>query len=216
MQPDLLDYYNARAREYERVYDKPERQDDLRKLHLLIPSLFVGRHVMDVACGTGYWTRRISATAASVTGCDLASETLTVARLQQPPGHLATYVIGHAYALQEVVGDFDAAFTGFWWSHVRLEKLAEFLAGLHQRLSAASKVVVVDNRYVPGSNWPITRTDAQGNTFQLRTLENGDAHEVLKNFPKAADVRSTLLAAGAINPEVLELKYFWCATYETG
>lgn len=215
MQPELLNYYNARADEYERVYDKPERQGDLRQLHALIPSLLAGRQVLEVACGTGYWTRRISTQAASVTGCDLADETLALARIRQPPAHSANYVTGNAYALNEVAGDFDAAFVGFWWSHVRVEDLNKFLMGLHKRLPPASKVVIMDNRYVPGSNWPIARTDEQGNTFQRRTLASGMEYEVLKNFPSAETVRNSVVNAGGTIPEVREYHYFWCATYDT-
>lgn len=35
---DLVSYYGARAAEYERVYEKPERQSDLRRLHDLVPA----------------------------------------------------------------------------------------------------------------------------------------------------------------------------------
>jgi hypothetical protein len=33
------------------------------------------------------------------------------------------------------------------------------------------------------SNTPISRRDADGNTYQRRTLDDGSVHEVLKNFP---------------------------------
>jgi demethylmenaquinone methyltransferase/2-methoxy-6-polyprenyl-1,4-benzoquinol methylase len=32
MTPSMTDYYQARAHEYESVYDKPERQEDLHRL----------------------------------------------------------------------------------------------------------------------------------------------------------------------------------------
>ena len=50
---DLLGYYAARAAEYEKVYDKPERRDDLERLHEIVPAYFDGRRVLEVACGTG-------------------------------------------------------------------------------------------------------------------------------------------------------------------
>ena len=57
---DLLTYYAARAAEYENVYAKPERQSDLARLRETVPAYFVGRRVLEVACGTGYWTRLIA------------------------------------------------------------------------------------------------------------------------------------------------------------
>jgi len=35
---DLLAYYAARAVEYEKVYEKPERERDLARLHAVIPE----------------------------------------------------------------------------------------------------------------------------------------------------------------------------------
>ena len=42
----LQDYYAARAAEYDRVYEKPERQADLRTLRRWLPSLLVGTHLL--------------------------------------------------------------------------------------------------------------------------------------------------------------------------
>jgi hypothetical protein len=44
-------------------------------------------------------------------------------------------------------------------------------------------VVFLDNRFVPGSSTPIAESDAEGNTYQVRTLADGSTHRVLKNFP---------------------------------
>src|SRR5207244_7690150 len=52
----MHDYYVRRATYYERVYLKPERQRDLRTMEAWLPSMFVGRRVLEVACGTGWWT----------------------------------------------------------------------------------------------------------------------------------------------------------------
>lgn len=50
----LAGYYAARAAEYERIYDKPERQAELQRLRALIPAYLAGRSVLEIACGTGY------------------------------------------------------------------------------------------------------------------------------------------------------------------
>ena len=63
---DLAAYYAARAAEYDRVYLKPERQDDLRQIEDWLPGRFDGKHVLELACGTGWWTRLIAPRAASV------------------------------------------------------------------------------------------------------------------------------------------------------
>src|ERR1044071_2826987 len=114
---DLLGYYAARAAEYEKVYDKPERRDDLERLHEIVPAYFDGRRVLEVACGTGYWTRRLAPRVASMTACDMGAEVLDVLRASQPEYADVTICRGDAWNLTAVPGEFDAAFTGFWWSH---------------------------------------------------------------------------------------------------
>ena len=53
----ILDYYAARAPEYDLVYAKPERQSDLRAIEAWLPPVLGQGSVLEVACGTGYWTR---------------------------------------------------------------------------------------------------------------------------------------------------------------
>jgi ubiquinone/menaquinone biosynthesis C-methylase UbiE len=210
---ELLAYYAARANEYEKVYDKPERQADLARLHDAIPEFFVDRDVLEVACGTGYWTRRIAPRARSVVATDLTQETMHVARANQPDWPHAQFLRVDAFDLERVPGTFDAAFAGFFWSHIRHRDIQRFLNGLNRRLASGARVVLVDNRYVEGSNYPITRTDEEGNTYQTRTLENGSVHEVLKNFPSSIALRTALEAAGGMDVEVVELQHYWYATY---
>ena len=209
----LLAYYAERANEYEKVYDKPERRADLARLHEIIPAFFVGRDVLEVACGTGYWTRRIAPRARSVIATDLTVETMAVARANQPDWAHVRFERADAFALETVPGTVDAAFAGFFWSHIRHRDVNRFLTGLHRRLGAGARVVLVDNRYVEGSNYPITRTDDEGNTYQRRTLEKGSVHEVLKNFPTADELREKLVAAGAADVSIVELQHYWYASY---
>lgn len=214
--PDLTDYYSARAHEYEQVYAKPERQEDLRRLHELVPAYFVGRRVLEVACGTGYWTRLIAPRAMSVTACDLSAEVLTLARTRQPAADVVQFVRADAFVLGEVPGTFDAGLAGFWLSHVRRRDVRRFLEGFHHRLTAGSHVMLLDNCFVEGSNWPVTRTDAEGNTYQRRQLNDGTEYEVLKNFLSMAELRDAIRAAGGTVPDVRTLTYYWCATYQAG
>lgn len=211
---DILEYYRARAREYEQVYEKPERQHDLARLHTLIPRELAGRQVLEIACGTGYWTRYIATRANSITACDLAPEVLAVARSRSPREASVTFLMADAFKLVAVPGEFDAAFAGFWWSHMLRRDVGRFLAGLHCRLARGSRVMLVDNRYVEGSNWPITRTDEDGNTYQRRKLNDGAEYEVLKNFPRSAEISDAIETAGGGEIVVCELEYYWYATYE--
>ena len=82
MTPDaqLVGYYAKRANEYERIYQKPERQSDLAALNRLLTEIISGHEVLEIACGTGYWTQVISRAATSVTATDINEEVLQIAR----------------------------------------------------------------------------------------------------------------------------------------
>lgn len=206
----MVDYYRRRAREYERIYDKPERQADLARLRTCVAEEMADRDVLELACGTGYWTEVVAATARSVLAVDLAEETLDLARAKQYPFGRVRFGIADAYALERVPGTFTAGLACFWWSHVPRARIPEFLAGWHRRLGAGARVLLLDNRYIEGSSTPISRVDSEGNTYQLRKLDDGSEHEVLKNFPTAAELKD---ATGAADAQVLELAYYWCLTY---
>ncbi len=214
---DLAAYYAARAAEYDRVYLKPERQDDLRQIEDWLPGRFDGKHVLELACGTGWWTRLIAPRAASVLAVDAAQQTLRIARarLAAEEGSAAwrvEFVLGDAYALPDNGERFDAAFAGFWWSHVPLSRLRPFLLGLHARLRPGARVVFLDNRFVPGSSTPLADTDAEGNTWQLRRLGDGSMHRVLKNFPSEAQLLEAVQGL-AREVRVRRWAYYWAMEY---
>jgi demethylmenaquinone methyltransferase/2-methoxy-6-polyprenyl-1,4-benzoquinol methylase len=208
-------YYAARAAEYERVYAKPERQADLRRLERLLPEIFAGRHVLEVACGTGYWTAFLARAARAIVAVDATPETLAIAREKPwPPGRV-DFRLADAYALPDELGLFDAAFAGFWWSHVPVRSRARFLGALDRRLAAGATVVFVDNRFVAGNSTPVDQRDGDGNTYQRRWLEDGSEHVVLKNFPSEAELRGDVGAFGR-NMQFTVFEYFWLCRYEKG
>ena len=95
-------YYAKRAGEYERIYDKAERQDELAWLRERLPRLFAGRRVLEIACGTGYWTQYIAATAAHVTACDINEAVLEIAREKPLARGRAHFVRADAFSPQGV------------------------------------------------------------------------------------------------------------------
>lgn len=210
MDQALVDYYRRRAAEYEAIYAKPERQADLAALRECVPARFAGARVLEVACGTGYWTALIAPRAASVVAVDLAGETLEIARAKPLPEGRVRFEIADAYALPASLGKFDAAFAGFWWSHVPRARLGEFLASLRARLEPGAPMLFLDNRYVEGSSTPLAGFDPGGNTFQVRRLADGSALRVMKNFPSEQELREALAAHGDAF-EYRALPHYWLA-----
>ena len=211
--PQLEKYYAKRASEYERIYDKDERQPELAWLRNRLPELFADRTVLEVACGTGYWTQYIARRAKRIHACDINDPVLDVAREKSFPRKNVTFFKADAFAPDGAGERCDAAFAGFWWSHVRKAELQRFLAGLALRLKPGALVAILENSYVEGSSTPISRTDAEGNTYQTRKLLSGETHEVLKNFPTPAQL------ADAVRPYASEahledLQYYWLLVFK--
>ncbi len=216
MRPDddaLKAYYAARAREYERIYDKPERQSDLRRLERMIPAEFDAREVLEIACGTGWWTRHLAGRARRVVATDATPETLAIARAKDLPPERVSFELADAFDLPAHLRDFDGAFAGFWWSHLKHAQCRQFLAALHRCLRPGATVVFVDNLYVEGSSTPIDRVDEEGNTYQRRTLSDGTEHLVLKNFPTELELASRV-DGFASRWRYTALDYYWVFAYQ--
>ena len=105
-----------------------------------------------------------------------------------------------------------AGFAGFFWSHIPIHKIEIFLNIFHSKLEPGAKVVFIDNLFVQGSSTPISRTDEEKNTFQLRKLDKGKEFEVLKNFPTEDQLRS-ILKKYSDNVKIMKLDYYWVAEY---
>lgn len=208
----MREYYAARAQEYDHIYAKPERQANLRSIENWIPTVLSGRRVIEVACGTGYWTQFFASRASYVVAIDAAAETLEIARKRVTADNIEFH-IADAYALPDALGQFDAAFAGFWLSHIPRSRVKTFLVNLHARLYPGSSVLLLDNLYVEGSSHPIVEHDLEGNSYQSRGLLDGTSHRVLKNFPSEGDLLEMIDGLGE-KPQYHKLDYYWTFQYE--
>jgi len=207
----LAAYYAQRATEYERIYAKPERQADLAALRARIGKIFAKKAVLELACGTGYWTDVIAERAQQVTALDLNDEVLGIARSKKNAGKV-TFLRGSAYEIPDQGRVHEALFAGFWWSHVPLERLDGFLKEATSRVKPGALIAFLDNRYVEGSSTPVSRKDAAGNSYQTRTLDDGSTHEVLKNFPSDGEL-IRLASRHGWGAHVDLLEHYWMLTW---
>ncbi len=208
----MVKYYADRAKEYERIYAKPERQEDLQRLRDFLSRKFAGLSVLELACGTGYWTEVVAESALSVVATDINNEVLAIARAKPVDPQKVAFRRADGYQLPRMLERFTGGLAAFWWSHVPRARLRDFLDGFHRVLSPGARVVFIDNTYVEGSSTPISRTDAAGNTYQQRKLGDGSTHEVLKNFPTESELFRAVEGVAA-EVEVRLLNYYWILNY---
>ena len=214
MNSTLQSYYAERAQEHDRVYSKPERQNDLKKIQSYLSDAFEGLDVLEIASGTGYWTQFISLGAQSVLGVDYNLEVIDIAKLRDYRNSNVTFLRSDAYELKEVKDKFSGGFSGFWWSHILKEKRKGFLSVFHEKLNPGAKVVFIDNRFAEGSNIPISRRDEDGNTYQNRSLDDGSSYEILKNFPDKEELEKDFSEFGS-NLQIELFEYYWIVSYKT-
>jgi demethylmenaquinone methyltransferase/2-methoxy-6-polyprenyl-1,4-benzoquinol methylase len=212
MNIDQIQYYSERAKEYEQIYLKPERQENLKNLRIILKDLFFARSVFEIACGTGYWTQFISETAKSIFAIDINETVIEIARSKNykcPTTFEKRDIFKSTYTDEK----FESGFGGFIWSHIPKQEKNVFITKFISNISPGGLVVFTDNQYVEGSNTPIDSKDYYGNTYQIRKLSNGSSYKVMKNFPADKEILDIIDPIGD-DIEIERLKYFWVLRFK--
>ena len=204
-------FYAKSASNHDRIYDRPERQDDLAAMRGHVAEILRGHTVLELACGTGYWTRIIAEVADKVVATDINAEMIAMAQLRKMPADKVELRVADAWDLPADIGDFTAVFIGFWWSHVKREEQEKFLAQLKARVGKDMFVVLLDDAYVEGSSDTVARTDHEGNTYHIRTAPDGERYEIPKTYPSDSALRKKL-ATSVREIRIVRLEYYWLLT----
>jgi len=200
------EYYRERAGEYELLYSLPQFTRDLNWLRLWVRKHSRGSTILEVAAGTGYWTRVAAAAAKRVTATDCNRATLEIAARRQL-GSQVTILVADAFALPEL-GEFDMGMAHLWWSHIPRERRRKFLEQFLARLKPGSTVLMIDQMQVKGLSLPASRHDRYGNRYEVRRLRGGRAYEIIKNYPSMDELRDAL-APYCVDVRVARLQHFW-------
>jgi ubiquinone/menaquinone biosynthesis C-methylase UbiE len=166
-------YYQARAEEYDDWfyrrghYDRgPEHtrqwQVELDQVRHALQRANLGGHIVDIAAGTGIWTKELLPMADHITVLDSSQEMLDLNR-QRLHSDKITYILADLFYWQPVM-TYDAAFMGFWLSHIPPALLYEFIGTLAGALKPGGKIFFVDSLLEPTSS-------ARGHTGDLMLRE---------------------------------------------
>lgn len=185
----MEEYYRQRAEEYEEIYHRadPVRRAELKLLMQAAQDALRGRLVLEVACGTGYWTQIVSQTASAITATDSVEEVLSVAR-RKTYYCPVTLQLGNAYSLSFKAGAFEGGLANFWFSHIPKHRIDHFIAGLHRTLRPQSSVFLADDVLVPDTGEELINRKSDDNTYRRRTLRDGSEHVIIKNFYSAEEL----------------------------
>ena len=206
-------YYEQRAPEYDDWYDRRGRYDNPAtnaQWHAEVVRLgavadqVAGGHILDLACGTGRWTPRLAAPpGARLVGADYAP-----AMLAQTAARMAAHGLRDrlaparvdAYALPFAPATFDTVFFGFWLSHVPLDRVAAFLAGVVRVVRPGGRVVIFDSLYTPDR--------AARSEVQDRPLKDGSQHAVLKIYYTPDQLAAALAPFGHVRQATSTGQFF--------
>ncbi len=203
----LAEYYRKRAAEYDAFYADPERQADLAVLRDWLATAARSRRILEVAAGTGYWTAVAAPVAAAITATDINAETLAIAASKQPGEHV-TLLRADAWDLPALPGSYDLGMAHLWWSHLRKQEQAGFLARFASHLEPGATLLMIDETLVANVGAPILRSDPAGDTWQRRWLASGERFEIVKNYPDRAELEHSVGEA-CDEIDILQLRYFW-------
>ncbi|MFL6710435.1 MAG: class I SAM-dependent methyltransferase [Massilia sp.] len=201
-------FYAKSAALNDAIYDVPERQDDLEEMIERVAAMLDGHTVLELACGTGYWTAVLAESAERVLATDINPELLALGQARGLPADKVQWRQVDAFDLPADLGDFTAVFIGFWWSHIRRDQQDKFLAQLRARFGKDTLLVLLDDVYVEGSSPTVARTDLEGNTYKIETAPDGERYEIPKTYPSDSALRKRL-ANATREIRITRLEYYW-------
>jgi ubiquinone/menaquinone biosynthesis C-methylase UbiE len=208
----LEEYYRARAPEYEQIYyrDNPDRRAELDAEAKLLAKLASGKTVLELACGTGYWTRVMSQTAARITASDIAPEALAEAQKKE---YGCEVMFVQADMFDHSFGDsaFDLVALGFWFSHHPRQSYDQLFDVLTRPLKKGGLIWMIDNNPpAEGSGEVSFQTDEYGNNYKHRYLSDGRPFLILKNYFSHKELEETLGSRFVIR-SLIHSEYYWSA-----
>lgn len=204
-------YYASSTQAADAALSRAERANDLARVRERVAQLVRGHTVLELACGTGYWTEVIAANADKVLATDILDEMIARAATRRFPEGKVAFRKVDGLDLPEDLGTFSCVFIGFWWSHLKRDEQDALLARLRARLGRDVALILLDDAYVEGSSTTIARTDAQGNTYEIVAAPDGERFELPKNYPADSALRKRL--GGEVREIRIErLTYYWMLT----
>ena len=208
----INEYYNNRAKEYEQIYhrDDPLRQSELAKIKNLLRDSFKNKSVLEVACGTGYWTEAVAQTAKNITAVDYSVEMIQLAKTKEIK---ATIIHDNAFSLQNVSNIFNAGLANFWFSHVPKNQINSFLNTFHKRLKPNSTIIMADNIYNEEFGGELIKKANDENTYKNRTLKGGASYQIIKNYYNEEEL-NTIFRMYSSEIKIHFGKYYWWIKYK--
>jgi 2-polyprenyl-3-methyl-5-hydroxy-6-metoxy-1,4-benzoquinol methylase len=203
---EQLDYYRARAAEYDRWWNREGRFDrgpdsngrwfaQAAALERVLHEFEPGGEVLELACGTGLWTRHLARHARHLTAVDAAPEVLQINRARVG-GRSVEYIEADLFAWAPEPGRYDCCVFAFWLSHVPEERFERFWHGVRQGLRPGGRVLFFDSARTERSTASDHVLPEAGEQTMTRRLDDGREFRIVKRFYEPGALAARLAALG--------------------
>jgi 2-polyprenyl-3-methyl-5-hydroxy-6-metoxy-1,4-benzoquinol methylase len=205
---DQIDYYRARAGEYDEWWLRGGRYDRGAELNArwhaetaAVDAALVGwlaerrpRNVLELACGTGLFTRHLAPRAERVTAVDASSEVLSVNRARVASDNVE-YVEADLFAWRPR-RQYDVVFFSFWLSHVPPDQFDAFWAMVGQALDPRGAAYLIDSAFDRTSTAKDHILPGQNEGVVTRRLNDGREFRIVKLFYEPESLTARLKPIG--------------------
>lgn len=200
-------YYRERAGEYDKWFLREGRHDlgpegnavwfaEVEEVRRALAAAEPEGAILELACGTGQWTKELLPYADELTALDAVPQVLEINRAR--PGHDAIRFIEADVFSWEPDRRYDFLFFGFWLSHVPPERFEEFWALVDRALAPGGGVFFLDNLRNPEATAAGHDLGPPGSNTLTRTLEDGRSFEIVKVFYEPEELEQRLYQLGWI------------------
>lgn len=201
---EQIAYYRARANEYDEWFLRQGRYDrgpehrvewlrEIEEIEGVLRSTIQGTEVLELACGTGLWTRRLAENNRKIVAVDASPEVIVMNR-ERVGSAVVEYHTADIFSWAAVEA-FDVVFFSFWLSHVPASRFEEFWSLVKRALRPGGRVFFIDSLMEPTStaadHGPL---DESG--ISRRRLNDGREFNVVKIFYDPAELEKRLAGMG--------------------
>lgn len=197
-------YYRARAAEYDEWFLRQGRYDrggdqrsawlgEIAEVERWLAATAPFGDVLELACGTGLWTRRLVPGATSVTAVDASPEMLAINRARNA-SPAVRYVQADLFAWRPD-RRYHTVFFGFWLSHVPTERFETFWSLVGAALAPDGRVFFVDSQRTQAST-AVDHPALDDGGMVERRLNDGRTFRVVKHFYEPAPLAARLADLG--------------------
>jgi demethylmenaquinone methyltransferase/2-methoxy-6-polyprenyl-1,4-benzoquinol methylase len=205
---DQIAYYRARAAEYDAWWFRAGRFDrgvdnnaawhvEVGVVETAVADMLANARpstVLELACGTGLFTRHLAPRVAAVTAVDASPEVIAINRSRVALPNVR-YVQADLFAFEPGTR-YDCVFMSFWLSHVPHARFDGFWSMVRRALAPGGFAYVIDSAHDPTSTAANHPTPERHAGIVTRKLDDGREFRIVKVFWEPAALANRLRALG--------------------